>query len=155
FCASFWLTVLVPGRWLVKCDQVEGDSRACARGAQAMRRPRKPTPPTTEAIDALCAAYDELFARYEERRALRQYLIGLLLPREHNKTRVELATIVPGANRQALHHFLHDAPSRRRGAQSAATGALAGAPVFGAACGRRVDRGGDRRSPAWPPHRLS
>jgi SRSO17 transposase len=41
---------------------------------------------------------------------LRQYLIGLLLPREHNKTVVELAAIVPGANRQALHHFLHDAP---------------------------------------------
>jgi SRSO17 transposase len=75
-----------------------------------MRRPRKPTPPTTEAIDTFCAAYDELFARYEERRALRQYLIGLLLPREHNKTLVELANIVPGANRQALHHFMHDAP---------------------------------------------
>lgn len=42
--------------------------------------------------------------------ALRQYLIGLLLPREHNKTMVELASIVPGANRKALHHFLHDAP---------------------------------------------
>jgi SRSO17 transposase len=78
-----------------------------------MRRPRKPTPPTTEAIDTFCAAFDDLFGRYEERRALRQYLIGLLLPREHNKTLVELASIVPGTNRQALHHFLHDAPSRR------------------------------------------
>jgi SRSO17 transposase len=75
-----------------------------------MRRPRKPTPPTTEAIDQFCAGFDDLFGRYEERRALRQYLIGLLLPREHNKTLVELAAIVPGANRQALHHFLHDAP---------------------------------------------
>jgi SRSO17 transposase len=75
-----------------------------------MRRPRKPTPPTTEAIDTYCSAFDDLFGRYEERRALRQYLIGLLLPREHNKTLVELANIVPGANRQALHHFMHDAP---------------------------------------------
>ena len=75
-----------------------------------MRRPRKPTPPTTEAIDQFCAGFDDLFARYEERRALRQYLIGLLLPREHNKTLVELAAIVPDTNRQALHHFLHDAP---------------------------------------------
>jgi SRSO17 transposase len=75
-----------------------------------MRRPRKPTPPTTEAIDQFCASFDDLFARYEERRAVRQYLIGLLLPREHNKTLVELASLVPGANRQALHHFLHDAP---------------------------------------------
>src|SRR5262249_60204660 len=75
-----------------------------------MRRPRKPTSPTTEAIDTFCAAFDDLFGRYEERRALRQYLIGVLLPREHNKTLVELAAIVPGANRQALHHFMHDAP---------------------------------------------
>src|SRR5215470_16243530 len=75
-----------------------------------MPTPRKPTPPTTEAIDQFCAQFDDLFARYEERQALRQYLIGLLLPREHNKTLVELASIVPGAERQALHHFLHDAP---------------------------------------------
>jgi hypothetical protein len=52
---------------------------------------------------------DGLFARCEERTALRHYLIGLLLPREHNKTVVELAAIVPGANRQSLHHFMHDA----------------------------------------------
>jgi hypothetical protein len=52
----------------------EGDGCACRRGGQPMRRPRKPTPPTTEAIDAFCAAFDDLFARYEERRALRQYL---------------------------------------------------------------------------------
>jgi SRSO17 transposase len=75
-----------------------------------MRRPRKPTAPTTEAIDQFCAFFDDLFGRYEERRALRQYLIGLLLPREHNKTLVELASIVPEGNRQALHHFMHDAP---------------------------------------------
>ncbi len=71
---------------------------------------RKPTVPTTEAIDQFCAPFDDLFGRWEERQALRQYLIGLLLPREHNKTVVELAAIVPGANRQALHHFMHDAP---------------------------------------------
>ncbi len=75
-----------------------------------MPTPRKPTVPTTEAIDQFCAQFDDLFGRYEERQALRQYLIGLLLPREHNKTLVELASIVPGARRQALHHFLHDAP---------------------------------------------
>lgn len=75
-----------------------------------MPTPRKPTVPTTEAIDQFCAHFDDLFARFEERTALRQYLIGLLLPREHNKTLVELAAIVPGARRQALHHFLHDAP---------------------------------------------
>jgi hypothetical protein len=40
----------------------------------------------------------------EARTALRHDLIGLLVPREHHKTLVELAAIVPGANRQALHH---------------------------------------------------
>jgi SRSO17 transposase len=75
-----------------------------------MPTPRKPTAPTTEAIDQFCAHFDDLFVRYEERTALRHYLIGLLLPREHNKTLVELAAIVPGANRQGLHHFIHDAP---------------------------------------------
>jgi SRSO17 transposase len=75
-----------------------------------MATKRKPTAPTTEAIDQFCAAFDELFARYEERTALRQYLIGRLLPREHNKTLVELGAIVPGAHRQGLHHFMHDAP---------------------------------------------
>jgi hypothetical protein len=62
-----------------------------------MPTPRKLTAPTTAAIDRFCAQFDDLFSRYEERTALRQYLIGLLLPREHNKTLVELAPIVPGA----------------------------------------------------------
>ena len=76
-----------------------------------MPTPRKPTAPTTEAIDGFCTLFDDLFCRSQERAAFRQYLIGLLLPREHNKTVVELAAIVPGADRQGLHHFLHDAPS--------------------------------------------
>jgi DDE superfamily endonuclease len=75
-----------------------------------MATPRKAIPPTTEAIDHFCSHFDDLFGRAEERVAFRQYLIGLLLPREHNKTIVELAAIVPGARRQALHHFMHDAP---------------------------------------------
>jgi hypothetical protein len=56
----------------------ERKEEACSSGVPAMRRPRKPAPPTTEAIDALCAAFDNLFGRYEERRAPRQYLMGLL-----------------------------------------------------------------------------
>src|SRR5258706_5313222 len=79
-----------------------------------MPTPRKPTSSTTEAIDQFCAHFDDLLPRYEERTALRQYLIGLLLPREHNKTLVELGAIVPGADRQRLHHFLHDAPGKPR-----------------------------------------
>lgn len=75
-----------------------------------MATPRKPATPTTDAIDAFCAQFDDLFCRLAEREAFRQYLIGLLLPREHNKTLTVLASLAPGADRQRLHHFLHDAP---------------------------------------------
>src|SRR5579885_511527 len=77
---------------------------------QAMATPRKPTPPTTTAIDAFCARFDDLFCRRAERLALRPYRIGLLLPREHNMTLSALAALVPGTTGQRLHHFGHDAP---------------------------------------------
>jgi hypothetical protein len=66
-----------------------------------MATPCKPTAPTAEAIDAFCAQFDGLFGRLAERTALRQYLIGLLLPREHNKTLTVLAALVPGADESA------------------------------------------------------
>jgi DDE superfamily endonuclease len=75
-----------------------------------MTTKRKPTTPTTEAVDQFCAQFDDLFNRWAARQAFRQYLIGLLLPREHNKALTVLASLVPDADRQALHHFLHDAP---------------------------------------------
>ena len=75
-----------------------------------MVTPRKPTRPTVEAIDQFCGQFDDLFRRCTTREAFRQYLIGLLLPREHNKTLTVLAALVRGAERQRLHHFLHDAP---------------------------------------------
>ena len=75
-----------------------------------MVTPRKPTRPTVEAIDQFCVQFDDLFRRCTTRDAFRQYLIGLLLPREHTKTLTVLAALVPGAERQRLHHFLHDAP---------------------------------------------
>jgi DDE superfamily endonuclease len=75
-----------------------------------MVTPRKAARPTVDAIDQFCAQFDDLFNRRAAREALRQYLIGLLLPREHNKTLTVLAALVPGADRQRLHHFLHDAP---------------------------------------------
>ncbi|MDB5056574.1 MAG: Transposase-like protein [Chloroflexi bacterium] len=75
-----------------------------------MPTPRKPTNPTTSAVDAFCAQFDHLFNRHAARTAFRHYLIGLLLPREHNKALTVLAALAPGATRQSLHHFLHDAP---------------------------------------------
>jgi hypothetical protein len=38
-----------------------------------MPTPRKPTPPTTAAIDQFCAAFDDLLGRYEDTRSGRRY----------------------------------------------------------------------------------
>lgn len=75
-----------------------------------MATKRKATTPTTEAIDQFLAEFDDLFSRRSARQSVRQYLIGLLLPREHNKALTVLASLVPDADRQSLHHFLHDSP---------------------------------------------
>jgi hypothetical protein len=66
--------------------------------------------PTAAAIDAFGAHFADLFKRLAARQACREYLIGLLLPWERNKALTALAALVPGAERQRLHHFLHDAP---------------------------------------------
>src|SRR5689334_20532063 len=70
-------------RWLVRSgtDHARQDgepSRAHTsasgrrRGGARMPTPRKPTRPTTEALDQFCAHFDDLLPRYEERTALRQ-----------------------------------------------------------------------------------
>lgn len=112
-----------------------------------MVTPRRPTRPTVEAIDQFCAHFDDLFRRCTTREAFRQYLIGLLLPREHNKTLTVLAALVPGAERQRLHHFLQNAPwdavelNRRRLALWQAH------PVLGPQAGGAliIDETGDRK----------
>jgi hypothetical protein len=71
---------------------------------------RKATTPTTAAVDQFAAQFDDLFGRRSARQALRQYLIGLLLPRERNKALTVLASLVPDADRPALHHFLPASP---------------------------------------------
>lgn len=129
------------------------------RGRGALTTKRKPPAPTTEAVDQFCAYFDELLTRYEERTGLHQYLTGLLLLREHNKTLVELGAIVPGANRQALHHFMHDAP--RDGVRSIAGGWRSGKRTrtcsrMRAACSsstRRAIPNGATAS-SWPPSSL-
>ena len=71
---------------------------------------RKSTTPTADAIDDVRAQFDDLFSRRAARQAFRHYLIGLLLPRDHNKTMTVLSSLVPGSDRQQLRLLLHDAP---------------------------------------------
>src|SRR5262249_53443773 len=94
------------------------------------------------------ASFDTLFPRREERQAFRQYLIGLLLPREHNKTLVELAALVPGAKSQRLHPAHARYPAGGRGRQWPAPLAVAGPPLSGSAPRRGTHPGRDWRSAA-------
>jgi hypothetical protein len=76
-----------------------------------METPRKPTVPTTDAIDCFCAQFADLFTRRAARQAFRHYLIGLLLPLERNKTmrsspRRCLAVIADRSSASSMMHRL-------------------------------------------------
>jgi DDE superfamily endonuclease len=86
---------------------------------------RRPCPPAPGPLEAYAAQFDPLFTRLAQRRALRAYLQGLLLPRERNKTLTALAGAEPvsGAQHpavQELQWFLtestwdHEQLNRRR-----------------------------------------
>jgi len=61
-------------------------------------------PPIPEPLDAFAAQFDDLFTRASQRQAFRQYLAGLLLPTERNKTLTALAQAEPviGAQHPAV-----------------------------------------------------
>ena len=60
-------------------------------------------PPIPDPLEAYAAQFDDLFSRASQRQAFRQYLAGLLLPAERNKTLTALANAEPvvGAQRPA------------------------------------------------------
>ncbi len=63
-----------------------------------------PFPPIPAPLETYAAQFDELFTRASQRQAFRQYLAGLLLPAERNKTLTALAHAEPvvGAQRPAV-----------------------------------------------------
>jgi SRSO17 transposase len=70
-------------------------------------------PPIPEPLEAYAAQFDDLFSRANQRQAFRQYLAGLLLPAERNKTLTALANTEPvvGAQQpaaQRLQWFLSE-----------------------------------------------
>jgi hypothetical protein len=86
---------------------------------------RQPVSPAPGPLEEYATYFDGLFSQANQRRAFRQYLEGLLLPAERNKTLTALANTEPivGAQRpeaQALQWFLSestwdpDAVNRRR-----------------------------------------
>lgn len=70
-------------------------------------------PPIPDPLEAYAAQFDDLFPRASQREGFRQYLAGLLLPAERNKTLTALANAEPvvGAQRpgvQRLQWFLSE-----------------------------------------------
>ena len=62
---------------------------------------RVPCPPAPDPLEAYVQQFDGLFASLAQRRAFRDYLRGLLLPRERNKTLTGLAGTEPDLGAQA------------------------------------------------------
>ena len=54
-----------------------------------------PCPPAPGPLEAYAAHFDEVFARLAQRRSFREYLVGLLLPRDRNKTLTALVGAEP------------------------------------------------------------
>src|ERR671911_2300086 len=76
---------------------------------------RLPCPPAPGPLEDYAAQFDALFGRLAQRRGLRAYLQGLLLPRDRNKTLTALAGAEPvvGAQHaavQGLQFFLSESP---------------------------------------------
>ncbi len=62
---------------------------------------RQPVPPAPGPLEDYAAQFDGLFPNVAQRRAIRGYLHGLLLPRERNKTLTGLAGTEPAVGAQA------------------------------------------------------
>jgi SRSO17 transposase len=72
-----------------------------------------PCPPAPGPLEGYAARFDDLFTHVAQRRGFREYLAGLLAPRERNKTLTGLAGAEPvtGASHpsvQRLQYFLSE-----------------------------------------------
>src|SRR6266568_4801780 len=61
---------------------------------------RRPCPPAPGPLEAYAAAFDPVLGRLPQRRGFRDYLVGLLAPRDRNKTLTGLADTEPVAGAQ-------------------------------------------------------
>lgn len=74
---------------------------------------RVPCPPAVGPLEDYAACFDDLFSRLAQRRGFREYLTGLLAPRDRNKTLTALAGTEPVAGAQyaavqRLQYFLSE-----------------------------------------------
>jgi len=77
--------------------------------------PRKPCPTVPKPLEEYAQHFDNVFGQYAQRRSFREYLLGLLLPRDRNKTLTALVGTEPGVGAQAaavqrLQSFVTESP---------------------------------------------
>jgi SRSO17 transposase len=120
---------------------------------------RLPCPPAPGPLEEFAAQFDALFARLAQRRGLRAYLQGLLLPRDRNKTLTALAGSEPvvGAQHkvvQGLQWFLTEASWDHQQVNQRRVQLLAGDPATAPhAQGTLViDDSGDRKAGRHTAH---
>ena len=94
-----------------------------------MTKPRL-CPPAPGPLEGYAARFDDLFTRVAQRRGFREYLAGLLAPRERNKTLTALAGAEPvtGAQHpavQRLQFFLSESRWDAEQVNARAAGAAA------------------------------
>src|SRR5262245_33048803 len=63
--------------------------------------PRKPCPTVPRPLEEYAQHFDDVFGQLAQRRSFREYLLGLLLPRDRNKTLTALVGTEPGVGAQA------------------------------------------------------
>src|SRR5206468_1357887 len=95
-------------------------------------------PPAPGPLEEYAARFDDLFTRVAQRRGFREYLAGLLAPRDRNKTLTALAGAEPvtGAQHpavQRLQFFLSESRWGPGAGQRPEAGAAARGPGHGAA----------------------
>src|ERR1700758_2382413 len=79
---------------------------------------RRPCPVAPGPLEGYAARFDDLFTRMAQRRGFREYLAGLLAPRDRNKTLTVVAGAQPAAV-QRLQFFLSESPGTRSGSMPA------------------------------------
>jgi hypothetical protein len=77
--------------------------------------PRKPCPTVPKPLEEYAQHFDDVFGQLAQRRSFREYLLGLLLPRDRNKTLTALVGTEPVVGAQAaavqrLQSFVTESP---------------------------------------------
>src|SRR5215510_15057156 len=77
--------------------------------------PRKPCPTVPRPLEEYAQHFDDVFGQLAQRRSFREYLLGLLLPRDRNKTLTALVETEPVVGAQAaavqrLQSFVTESP---------------------------------------------